>query len=342
SIALISDRFPPAERGKALGTWNSLGPIATMIGPTLGGFLVDTLTWRTIFIPVLLVGLAAVWGLSRLVTAGQQQFARPGFLRTFDWPGVVFLAVATVGFFSFTSSRPITGVAPLRDWRLLALGLVGLMLFLGWERFRTEPFIRLALFRRSTFSRASLTSASRMFLMSAVFFLIPLYLTDIHQVSASGIGVQLMIHGIGLLATMRLGGQMADRWGSRVPVMLGAGGQMGAIVYLAFLPADTALVWVTAGLVAHGLGAGLYLAPLHRAAMSCIPADQTGMAAGLYSMVRFAGSAMGSALAGVLLQAGLDSGAPPIQAYQTVLWALAGMALLGVVIGGGLREHVSG
>jgi MFS family permease len=95
---------------------------------------------------------------------------------------------------------------------------------------------------------------------------------------------------------------------------------------------------VAVGLIGHGLGAGLSLAALHRAALEGVAPEQTGSAAGLYSMFRFGGSALGTALAGVILQFGLDRSALEIEAFQAVFWFMAGVALLGVVTAWGLRE----
>jgi predicted MFS family arabinose efflux permease len=137
---------------------------------------------------------------------------------------------------------------------------------------------------------------------------------------------------------MRIGGQLADQWGSRWLVVVGAVSQAVIMGYLGLLPGTAALSLIVAGLVVHGLGAGVYLAALHRSAMSRIDQDQIGVAAGLYSMIRFGGRTLGAVLGGVLLQQGLDRALPVVAVYQMLFWFIAGVSLLGAVIGWGLRE----
>jgi EmrB/QacA subfamily drug resistance transporter len=338
SMAIISERFPAAERGQALGTWNSMGPIAGIIAPLLGGFLTDTLGWRTIFGPVALLAVAAILAVAVLVPPGQRSFIQSGFLRTFDWGGVALLGATITILLFYASSRAITGIEALRDWRLLLLTVSFLAGFLYWEKRRSNPFVPLEIFTSREFNRASLGAGIRMFVMTSISFLTPLYLADVHSLSAAAIGVVIMIHAGALFVTMRFGGQLADRWGSRRPVVAGSSVQLGGMLYFALLPGSAWLGWVVAGLIGHGLGAGLSLAALHRSAMGRIPPEQTGVAAGLYSMFRFGGTALGTALGGVILQYGLDQSLLTVQAYQLVFWFIAGVALLGVINGWGLRE----
>jgi EmrB/QacA subfamily drug resistance transporter len=340
SMAIISDLFLAKERGKALGTWNTIGPIAGIVAPLLGGFIVDHLGWRIIFVPVILVGLLALLGVWRLVPGTNRDFVQSGFLTTFDWGGVGLLATATATLIFYLSSRPITGVPALQDWRLLGGSLLLFGGFIWWERRQTDPFLDLAILSTGDFSRAGLGVAVRMAVMSGIIgFLMPLYLDEVRGLSADRIGFFLTLHAIALLVTMRLGGQLADQGGSRWPVMSGAAGQVLSMAFFALLPQTATQAWIIGGLAMHGLAAGLSLAALHRASMGEIPPEQNGAAAGLYNMMRFGGSVVGIALAGVVLQQGLDWSVPTIEAYQAVFWFLTGVAALGVVIGWGLRQE---
>ncbi|MBN1994736.1 MAG: MFS transporter [Anaerolineae bacterium] len=338
-MAIISERFPVRKRGQALGTWNTSGPIAGLIGPLLGGFLVDYWGWRMVYWPVLLIGLGALFVIREQVPPTKRSFVQPGFLRTFDWGGVVLLSLAATMLIFYLSSRPITGVEPLQDWRLLAVTLVLFGGFIFWEKRQPDPFVNLSIFAQPGFSRASVGAGLRMLTMGGVGFLLPLYYSDIHGLNAVAIGGMEMIRAAALLMTMRLGGQLADRrQSSRWPVVMGSLVQVGAIGYLACLPETVWLGWVAVGLISHGLGAGLTLAPFHRTALNRVPTNQTGMAAGLYSMSRSGGVVLGVAVGGVILQYGLDHFAALIYAYQVVFWFITGIAFLGILIGWGLRE----
>ena len=337
-ITLISDYFPDEKRGKALGTWNSMGPLATITGPFVGGYLIDRFGWRAIFGPVLTVGLVSLFAVRKQVPATPRHLMQSGLLRSFDWGGVLLLSPAISLLVFYASSRPITGIDALQDWRLLLAALLCLGGFVLWERRQRSPFVALNVFTDKNFTLASLGAGIRMFAMEGIGFLIPLYLFDIHALGASTIGLLITLHAVALFVTMRMGGQLSDRWGSRWPVMIGSSMQAGTMIGIALLPEKGTLGWLVIGLFCHGLGAGLSAAALHHASMSRIAPDQRAMAASLYSMIRFGGTVFGAALGGVVLQYGLARSVSTIAAYQSVFRFVAAVAFLGVASGWALRE----
>ncbi len=335
-MAIISESFPPEEKGKALGTWQSMAPMAQVIGPVSAGFMIDHLGWRTIFVPIIVVGLIGL-----LIVAlgtrgvGQRQSVD---LRSFDWTGVALLSCSAVLFVFYVSSRPITGSAPLTDLRLISASILLFILFLFHQKRHQSPLISLSLFRIRNFRIAFTCTGLRMFSIMGLGFLSPLYLADIKELSATIIGFSFLIHAAALLATTRLGGRVADLWGSRLPAVLGAGGQCASMASLALLPGEASLVWYVCVLIMHGLGAGLSLAALHRAALNQVPAERIGVAAGLYSMGRFGVGMLGSALGGVILKIALDYRFAPIQAYKIVFWFIAILCVANALIGLRLKQ----
>lgn len=337
SLAIIAQRYSVQERGKALGTWNSIAPGTSIFAPSIGGFLVDSLGWRSIFIPAILVGIVAAlvvrWQIPTL--RGRPNWS---FLIRFDWGGVTLLSSSVIFLVLFVSSRPVTGVEPLRDWRLLLGLLFSTAAFIYWERRHRQPLIDLHIFQGRAFRLASLSASVRMAMMSGIGFLIPLYLADNYALSASTIGLLATAHSVALFITIRFGSPLADRWSNRWLVTLSILAQTAVMTYFALLPGERPLLWIVAGTVTHGLGAGLSLAALHRTALGEIPASQTGSAAGVYSMTRFAGSMLSTALAGVILQNGLDRGLSVIESYQGVYYSLAAIGLLGALIASRLPD----
>jgi EmrB/QacA subfamily drug resistance transporter len=332
-IAVISDTFPPEKRGNAMGTWNSFGTVAAMTGPLVGGLLIDALHWRAILIPVFVVGVAALAIVTRTLP---REPVKPG---SFDGLGLFLFG----GFLSlvvfWVSSRPITGAPPLTDWRLLVGALLLLVLFVIRELRASSPLISLSILRYRGFTAASICSGMRMFLFGGFGILLPLYLAEIGGMSSSLIGLILTGHYVFLLLTMRIGGLAADRIGSRWLSAAGALSQALVMVFLGFPGPARSEPAILLALVVHGLGAGVYLAPLHRAAMASIPRGSSGAAAGLYSVLRYSGSLMGPAVAGVLLQTGLSrAGGVPVRAYQGALLIVGLIGLLGTVSALSIRE----
>ena len=337
SLAIIAERFSSEERGRALGTWNSIAPGTSIFAPSIGGYLVDTLGWRTIFIPVIAAAILAFiivrWQVPTL--RGKPNWA---MLRSFDWGGALLLNSTIIFLVLYVSSRPVTGIEPLRDWRLLlGCGLLAIG-FVAWEKRHAIPLVDFHILRNHSFRLASMSAAIRMALMSGIGFLLPLYLADIYNLTASQIGLLATLHSIALFISIHQGGALADRWSNRWLVTISLSLQLTIMGYFALLPGNLSLVWIAIGNVIHGLGAGLSLAALHRTALGSITAEQTGVAAGIYSMTRFAGSMLATALAGVILQNGLDRGLSLLDAYQIVFTFLAVIGFVGVLLASRLRE----
>ncbi len=337
SLAILAERFPPEERGWAMGTWNSAAPATSVFGPTLGGFLVDSLGWRAVFVPVLVVALLAVWVIRRQVPTLRE---KPNWavLRTFDWGGVLLFSGAVISLVIYVSSRPVTGVEPLQDGRLLVGTVFFGVAFALWERRRSRPLIDFHIWRGRAFNLASISAGLRMAMMAGIGFLLPLYLADLYGLSASAIGLLASIHSVALFVTIHQGGPLADRWSNRWLIMISLGLQMGMMGVFALLPQGLSLYWIAAVAAGHGAGAGLSLAALHRTALGNITPEQTGAAAGMYSMTRFGGLMLGTAVAGIILQRGLDRGLPALEAYQVVYGFLAATGLVGVLLASRLRD----
>lgn len=337
-IAIINDLFPTAQQGKAMGTWSSAGPATSMVGPLLAGFLIDTWSWRAIFVPDLLAAIIAIYVVYVQLPVMRAPL-RKGFLRSFDWIGMILLGISITLLMFYLSSRPITGFEPLTDWRLLLGSLFWAVAFIMWERRHKAPLVSFTIFRRVNFGVASICASLRMFLMSGIGFLIPLYVADIHNTDAGGLGVLITLHAAALLATVRLSGNFADHFGNRTMIVIGLGTQALTMSYFAFIPPAASIIWVGAGMIVHGMAAGLSLAVLHRVSMTEVTQEESGAAAGLYSMVRFSGNILGATLGGVLLQQMLIRTTPALS-YQTVFLCTAAMGVLGALIALRLKSIV--
>ncbi len=331
SIALIAELFPPAQRGRALGSWSSTGPGIATLAPFAAGFLVDHWGWRANFIMLLVAAVGAFFLMLNYLPRPTERFERK-HLFNFDWVGFLLLGLSCICFVFYLSSRPITGVEPLQDWRLL---LPALLLFVGfyrWERHFRAPLIDFSLFARKNFGLASLCALIRMILMNSNDFLLPLYFTDIHGIRPSTLGMILAAYSGALLTTTRLAGQLSDRGLGRWLIAGGLSLQCTMLITLANLPASAPVALVIGVVFLLGMGAGLSLAVLSNVVMSDVPQAQAGAAAGLFSMIRFSGSIIGTTLAGVLLRQALGFSGFPVGAYQIVFGAVAVVAVIGALL----------
>ena len=336
-LAVISELFRPEGRGKAIGNWSSVGPTVGFIGPLGAGFLVAAWGWVGAFWPPLIVSviafLAVYWGIPK-----RKEKKPVRFWRSFDWVGAVLIALILTCLTFFVSSRLITGVASLQDWRLLAAILVLTGLFVWWERRTTDPFVSLQVFRNLVFCQATFCASIRMVVMGGVTFLIPLYLVDIHGLNSKALGMMLMINSGSMALVVRFGGRIADRWTSRPPAVIGLAVQGVVMLLFTQYTSETSLLIIGFTLSLHGLGVGLMLAALHRAIIGSVSESEVGGATGLYSMFRFVGATVGTALSGVILQQSLDADMSMVSAYQHVFLLFAVFPVLGVLVGLRLRE----
>ncbi len=333
SLALITEVFPPHKRGTAMGLFSTMGPVTGIIGPVLAGFIVAAWGWRAAFVPPAIFAIIGLIVVYVMIPSSSHQISF-SFLSTFDWIGVgLFSAMLTFLLFYF-SSRPITGVPPLQDWRLLALACLFLGLFVWYENIKAEPFINLQILKNRPLVVASACASLRMIGLSGGFgFLLPLYLADVMGLNPTLSGFFLMATPAAMTVVVRFGGNLSDRQGSRVIVMSGFGIVSTVMVILSQI-SGAAPYWLFIALfLLAGSGMGLMLAALHRAALNDIPEPDLGTSSGIYSMIRFLGSACGAVFAGILLQFYLDQpDADLLGAYQHVFLWFAGFALIGLIL----------
>lgn len=330
SLAIISETFPAEQRGSAMGKWSTIGPLMGVAGPIVAGFVVARWGWQASFAPAALaavVGIVVVY----LTIPSTNRVIQLKMLRSFDWIGVALLSITLTFSLFFLSSRPITGVPPLQDWRLLLITLAALILFVWHEKRQSSPFIQLQILQNRSLAFGSLSAMLRMVNLSgALAFLMPLYLADVVDLSPTQSGFFLMVTPAAMVLFVRLGGRISDRLGSRIIGMVGFS-VIGVVMFIfSRLPASAPQWGVAMSLFVMGSGTGLMLAALHRAALTHLPEEELGTASGLYSMIRFMGSALGGAIGGILLRHYSDlSDMPLLGAYQHVFLWFVGFAALG-------------
>ncbi len=329
SLSIIATHFSAQRRGQAMGTWNSAGPFTGMIGPALGGIIVEQLGWRSIYFPVAVVVVVAAVLIVFLVPADKQKLSGVrATLRTFDWMGLFLTAGMLVLFVFYVSSRPLTGRMPFTDWRLLVGFLAFGFVWFFWERSRRTPFVGIKYYAKRSFALASACVSLRMFFLGGTNFLVPLLGTDVYGLAASRTGLLITLQSFALMVTMSLGGKLADGWSRRYPVMIGLFGQTASYFFFALVPPVSTISLITPVFL-QGAFAGLSLGSLHHTAMHEVPSKDLGAGAGTYSMTRFFGVIFGTSLAGIILENGLQADISLAAAYQQTFLVIA---IVGIVV----------
>ncbi|MGW6334838.1 DHA2 family efflux MFS transporter permease subunit [Nocardia rhamnosiphila] len=303
TMAVITRLFPPERRGAAMGVWGGCAGLATLIGPLLGGLLVDSLGWEWIFFVNVPVGIAALALAARLVPA------LPTRSRTFDIPGAV---LSSIGMFAL-----IFGIqeGSHQDWSgwirlLIGAGVLLLVAFIMVEaRGVDEPLLPLGLFRDrnfalSTVAIAAMNAATTAFLVSIYFCL-----QSVWEMSPTDSALAIAPMAIVTAISAPLIGRLADRLHPRILPTFGFGLFALSVTWFAVLmqnPRASPAALLIASAVA-GVSNSCIWAPLATNATRNLPTRQAGAGAGIYNTTRQLGGVLGSAAIGALVAARMSA-----------------------------------
>ena len=293
SLSLLSAAFPKVERGRAIGTWSAATALTSSGGPILGGFLVDTASWRSVFVlvvPLALVTLAITLLRVPEVRIGKQ---RPAV----DWLGAG-LATVALGALIFGI---ITLPSGSRALGALGVGLVFLAAFAWHETHTPSPMTPPHLFRSPTFVGANLLTLLLYFALTGVFFVLPFVLVRAHGYSATATGGVYLPFALLVGALSRWSGGLADRFGPRLPLVVGP--LVTAAGFLLFaLPGLDGAYWVSflPPMVLIGIGMAITVAPLTSTVMSAVDESETGVASGVNNTVARVAALLAVAIVGLV------------------------------------------
>jgi EmrB/QacA subfamily drug resistance transporter len=277
SLALIGASFDESERGKAIGTWAAFSAIASAIGPLLGGWIVDHFTWRWIFLINPPIALFAIW----IAYSHVPESVDPQARGTLDWRGALLALLGLGGVCFGLMAAPSLGWSDVKVIAALAGGLLLLAAFLYVERYSATPMLRLDLFRSRAFSAVNLLTLLLYAALGATLFFLPFAIIQVHGYSAVLAGAVFLPLTIVMVLLSRWSGGLLDRFGARLPLVIGpaiaASGfallawSVGGGAYWAFLGSTTVL----------GFGMAISVAPLTTAVLNAVPAHETGTASAI-------------------------------------------------------------
>src|SRR5215813_8559076 len=304
TMAIISDLIPPRERGRYQGLFGATFGFATIIGPLLGGFFVDQLSWRWIFYINLPTGAVALAVIAAVLASATRRREH-----TIDYVGAVLLTLALTALILFTSlggttypwSSPI--ILGLIVTSLLAAGL-----FVAAERRASEPILPLELFRNRNFVVASgVGLIVGISLFGSVTYL-PIYLQVVKGETPTASGLQLTPMMLGMLVTSIVSGRIISRWGRYKPFPIAGTAVMTIGLILVSRLSIEGSVWQTsADALLLGLGMGMVMQVLVLAVQNSVDYNFLGAATSGTMLFRSIGGAIGVSLFGAIFAIGLNS-----------------------------------
>jgi EmrB/QacA subfamily drug resistance transporter len=297
NLAIIGAVFDERERGKAIGTWAAFAAVTGALGPVVGGWLVDTISWRAVFflnLPIALLTLFITWRY-------MPETRNPEAAGELDWPGAV-LVTAALGTLALglTEAGNAGWTHPLVV-AALAAALCLLFGFIRTESRRASPMVPLGLFRSRNFSGANLLTLFLYAALAGVFFLLPFNLIQVQKFAAATTGAVFLPVTVIIAGLSRWSGALQDRIGARWPLVIGP--VVTAVGFALLARSGTGGSYWTdffPPMVMIGLGMAVVVSPLTTTVMNSVSETQTGIASGINNSVEEVSSLLAVALSGTV------------------------------------------
>jgi EmrB/QacA subfamily drug resistance transporter len=332
SLAIIGASFHPRERSRAIGAWSALSGIGAALGPLVGGYLIDAVSWRAIFLLNVPLGVAIVLAAARHVPESRD----PTVTGRLDLAGSVLVTVGLAGvtFALIEAPRGETG-APLIVAAIVA-GVVGLVAFLVVERRRSDPMLPLEVFSSRQFASANLVTFAVYAALGGVFFLLVIQLQTTLGYTPLAAGAAALPVTVIMLALSSRSGALAQRIGPRVQLTVGPVVLAGGMLLMALIDrGDSYVGSVLPAVVVFGIGLAATVAPVTATALAAADPRHAGVASGINNAVSRAAGLLAVAVLPVI--AGLSGGdfqdaAALGEGFRVAMVVTAGVALAGGLV----------
>ena len=308
SLAIISATFDDAERGKAIGTWSGFSAITTAIGPVIGGWLIQHVSWRAAFF--INVPLAAI--VVALSLKFMDESKDPSRSRQIDWIGALLAVLGLGGIVFGLLEWPPLGPGHPLVIASLSIGALCLVLLIVAEHRERSPMMPLHLFRSRTFTLANVLTLLLYGALGVILFLLPLELIQVQHYSATEAGAALVPFAVIMFVLSRWAGGLIKRVGARLPLTIGP--TIAAIGLAMFARAgigDSYWSTIFPAVCLLGFGMTITVAPLTTAVMGAIESAHSGVASGINNTVSRVAGLLAIAVFGVFLARTFDAQVRP-------------------------------
>jgi EmrB/QacA subfamily drug resistance transporter len=297
TLSIITQAFPSHQRGMAIGTWAGVSAMALAIGPVLGGFLTQSVSWRAIFFinpPIAVIALA--------VTLFAAQETRDETVsRRVDFAGIAAITVGLTTLVLALVEGNSWGWGSPRIIALFAAAVLGLAAFVLAELRVRAPMVDFTFFRSRSFLGANTVGFIVSFAMLAQFFFLALYMQNILHYTPLQAGVRFLPSTMVIIVMGPVAGRLTDRIGPRPLMTAGLLTVAAALFWQSTLSVHTGYSRLLPGFVLMGIGMGLVMSPMSTAAMNAVDRTKAGVASGVLSMSRMVGGTFGVAIMGALV-----------------------------------------
>jgi len=324
-VAIITNIFPENIRGRATGILIGVNGLGLAIGPVIGGFILSAFSWRYIFfVNVPLIIISFIICATNLIESKNTEHGAK-----VDWFGLVLLLIGMPLIIFATVNGSVWGWASLKTIGTYAVALMSLILFYFIEQRSDSPIIRFSLFANHKFFGAILANFALAFFYTVAFFLMPLYLHNIHFDTAWKIGLMLLPATAMVALLSPVVGHFVDKSGPKIALMIGFSLFILSALMQAYFTASTSTLYIISAFLFFGIGWAFILSPSIVAAISAVPESISGVAMGSLGTLHNFGGAIGLAIGTVVYH------------YRAKLIALADLAKQNVAPGAWVDKAIA-
>ena len=296
TLSIITNLFPPHERGRAIGVWAGVAGLGAALGPLTGGFLVEHFYWGSVFlvnVPIVVIGLVAGF----VLIPNSKDPSAPKL----DPIGAVLSITALTALLFAIIEAPAEGWGDPTILATLATGVVLLVSFVFWERHTDHPMLDVTFFANPRFSAASGSITVVFFAMFGSIFLLTQYFQFVLAYTPLQTGVRMLPFALTMMVVAPTSSRVVERIGTKVTVTAGMSLVTVGLLSMAMLQVDSSYVQVAVRLMVMAAGMGLTMAPATESVMGSLPLGKAGVGSAVNDTTRQVGGALGVAIIGSVL-----------------------------------------
>ncbi len=294
----VAKVLPPGQRGRGLGLTASSVGVGSAVGPIVGGLVAGFLGWRAPFLGSLLLMLAVIPFAQRVLPNGGDAGER-----RFDVLGGILLGLGAGLFLFGITQGQVAGFGSVSSWGCFLGAAIAVAGFVWRINHAAHPFVSPALFRNRAYVAVLLVGFFAMLPYLAAIVFVPLLLIEENGLAPAAAGLALTPSAMAIALLSTWSGGLSDRFGVRLPILVGLGMMALALLFLSTFGAGASALFVAAGMLAFGAGFSFVQSPANNAAANSLPPDEIGGGMGIFAGLFFLGSGTGPALVGAFFAA---------------------------------------